>query len=142
MVGAASRVRGYDWPARTVAYDHAVNLTRCLAVGPNGLIAVGCEDSRIDLFDPEGATSRFEVKRLEGHVGPVHSIAFSPDGTRLVSSGNEMAVKIWNAKTGRELLTFRDHAGMVHRVGWSPDGRRIASCGHDALEGLDRAGRG
>jgi WD40 repeat protein/tetratricopeptide (TPR) repeat protein len=134
VVGAASRVRGYDWPARTVAFDHPANLTRCLAVGPNGRIAVGYEDSRIDLFDPDGATNRIAVKRLEGHVGPVLSVAFSPDGSRLVSSGNEMAVKIWNAKTGRELLTFRDHAGLVTRVDWSPDGRRIASCGYDALK--------
>ena len=36
-------------------------------------------------------------------------------------------IKVWDAATGREALTFRGHAYTVNSVAFSPDGRRIAS---------------
>jgi hypothetical protein len=39
-------------------------------------------------------------------------------------------VKVWDAATGQELLTFK-HASSVMTVAFSPDGRRLASAGLD-----------
>jgi hypothetical protein len=36
-------------------------------------------------------------------------------------------MKVWEAATGRELLTFKGHTAAVHSVSWSPDGRRLAT---------------
>ena len=36
-------------------------------------------------------------------------------------------MKLWEAATGRELLTLLSPAGPVLSVAWSPDGRRIAA---------------
>jgi WD40 repeat protein len=69
------------------------------------------------------------------------SVAFSPDGQRLVCGGGNPTdcntpgqVTVWDAATGRLLLTLpKQHSGPVTGVAFSPDGKRIAS----ASTGLD-----
>jgi WD40 repeat protein/serine/threonine protein kinase len=61
----------------------------------------------------------------------VNSLAFSPDGKRIVGD-LEDALKVWDAVTGEELLTLRGHTGRVTSVAFSPDGKRIVSAGRDA----------
>jgi tetratricopeptide (TPR) repeat protein len=58
-------------------------------------------------------------------------VAFSPDGARLASAGEDGAVRVWDVATGQEALTLRGHAGPVRRVAFSPDGGRLASAGGD-----------
>ena len=36
-------------------------------------------------------------------------------------------MRVWDARTGREDLAFRNHIRVVFSVAFSPDGRRIAS---------------
>ena len=56
-------------------------------------------------------------------------MAFSPDGKRLASAGQDETVKVWDAGTGQEILTLKGHTEHVTSVAFSPDGKRLASAG-------------
>jgi hypothetical protein len=71
-----------------------------------------------------------DLRTLTG-TGAVHSVAFSPDGTRLASGCNDRTVKLWHAASGQELRTLTGHAGEVLSVAFSPDGTRLASADSD-----------
>jgi WD40 repeat protein len=66
-----------------------------------------------------------------GHTGFVTSLAFSPDGNRLVSADEDGVVKLWDSKTGQEALTLQGHASALRSVAFSPDGRLIAAAGNN-----------
>ena len=71
------------------------------------------------------------LKTLEGHIEPVRSVAYSPDGTRIISGSEDATVKIWDANTGQCLKTLKGHSDYVRSVAYSPDGRRIVSGSYD-----------
>jgi len=61
-----------------------------------------------------------------GHSGFVFSVAFSPDGGRVLSGG-DTTLKLWDTATGALIRTFEGHSDMVSSVAFSPDGARVLS---------------
>ena len=79
----------------------------------------------------EVATNR-EILVLKGeHSDSVNGVAFSPDGSKLVTGSSDKTIKLWDLKTGKVVATGKDHSDAVWGVAWSADGKRIASCGAD-----------
>lgn len=61
------------------------------------------------------------MRTLEGHVSPVFSLAWSPDGI----------LRWWDIERGVSLATVQAHEGWIHSIRVSPDGETVASCGED-----------
>jgi eukaryotic-like serine/threonine-protein kinase len=104
-------------------------------------LALASRDGKVKLWDAtrleEDATRLDEKPKarltLSARVaGPGVNVAFSPDGRRLVTGGEENTVKIWDVQNGADLQTLRGHNGDVYTVAFSPDGRWIASAGEDS----------
>ena len=104
------------------------------------LVTVGqiSQEARVWDVSPAGRGEVLTLPGPEESGGFNGGIAFTPDGGRLVApSGPEGTVRVWNAKTGAELLVLDGHARADARtrdvigVDVSPDGSRIATAGAD-----------
>ena len=74
-----------------------------------------------------------ELLTLKGHTDNVNSVAFSPDGMRIVTSSTDGA-KVWDAHSGNALLTVKEDSYGVNSVVFSSDGRRIATGGTNGVK--------
>lgn len=62
----------------------------------------------------------------------MESIAYSTDGTQLVSGGLDGKVYVWDINSGEILQILEEHTGVVTKVGFSVDGEWIVSGGDEA----------
>jgi WD40 repeat protein/serine/threonine protein kinase len=61
----------------------------------------------------------------------IYATLFSPDGKRVISAGDDAAIRVCDSVTGGELKVFRGHEATVWSLAISPDGRQIASGSFD-----------
>jgi WD40 repeat protein len=87
--------------------------------------------STTPLYQKEGIGKTMFI--YEEHTDFVQTVAWSPDGTRIASGGDDRQVHVWNATTGQKLFIYSGHADQVWKVAWSPDGKWIASASVDQL---------
>ena len=72
-------------------------------------------------------TGILPAQQLQGHTDQVNSVAFSPDGNQIVSGSDDRSVRVWDAKTGEQLMELQGHINRVISVAFSPKGNQIVS---------------
>ncbi|KAF7344134.1 Mycorrhiza-induced WD40-repeat domain protein [Mycena venus] len=77
------------------------------------------------------ATTGKMQAELKGHTSRVKFVAFSKDGSRVVSGSDDETVRIWNAATGEMQAELEGHTGRVNSVAFSQDGSRVVSGSND-----------
>jgi WD40 repeat protein len=65
------------------------------------------------------------VATLAGNTEPVSAVAFSPDGSRILTGSGDKTARLWDAATGEPVATLAGHTAAIHSVAFSPDGSRI-----------------
>jgi WD40 repeat protein len=76
-----------------------------------------------------------DFREIKGHGGPVRVVRYTPDGTKLVSvtgwpKGDE-TIRVWDAKTGKELKKITGFKKEIDGMALSPDGKKAVTGGHD-----------
>ena len=66
------------------------------------------------------------IRAFEGHSG-----AITPDGSRIVSGGQDATARVWDARSGRVTNTFTEHTGGVVAV--------VVTRRHARVDRLDRS---
>ncbi|QPC82047.1 WD40 repeat domain-containing protein [Phototrophicus methaneseepsis] len=105
-----------------------------IAYSPDGskiAIAAGspiCSDNSEHFIKIIDSESQIELQSLQGHTCPILSVAWSPDGTKLASTGQDNKILIWDIATGQSILVMT-HANSFGQfsLDWSPDGTRLVS---------------
>ncbi len=98
----------------------------------NSLLASAGDDNTIKVWDLQDNTI---VTTLRGHSRKIHSVAFSPDGQRLVSGSDDWTFRLWDVEAGTHIATLEHivdrNRSAVIEVAFSPDGELLATAGMD-----------
>ena len=73
--------------------------------------------------------SRIELRL--GMNGEALSVAYNPDGTRVIAAGAEGVAKVWDTHSGIKIFELRGHNSAIRQAIFSPDGKRIATASED-----------
>src|SRR5882672_9886196 len=92
-------------------------------------LAFGQAPPRLDAYGdplPEGALLRIGTARLRPGA-TVASMAFTPDGKKLVTATCTSGVHVWDVATGKELHALANPGPRASHMAVSPDGARVVT---------------
>lgn len=140
---AQSRFLARDSRAATEAGNDTLGRILALAALPRRL----AQPARPFIEDAEYALEQAYANRrlamaFRGHTGPLEDAEFSPDGKRIVTASDDKTARIWDARTGAQLLVLEGHTDRLWAASFSPDGTRVITAANDGTARLWDAGSG
>lgn len=102
---------------------------KSVALSPDGKsVLIGETAPGLRLIDLESGRRRF----LPSDMGSAVSVAWSADGQTIAAGTFEGFIKLWNARTLREVAMLRGHISIVSALEFSRDGRHLISGSFDS----------
>ena len=138
MVTAAANGAAKVWDVKTGSLvmtlrDAAIYSLQSASFSPDGrsLMTTNSQSVQTWSLDPLAVALRGGDNDLLRYRGQVNSVAFSPDGTRLVTAAADKTARIWDVRTGAALLTLLGHDAEITSVGFSRDGGHLVTASQD-----------
>jgi WD40 repeat protein len=138
------RVVVWDGDTAFALFDEAgqvlCRVERPEAKGEPGWVVVSPDGTRLAWVRADGewlrllifdATTGKQTAVCEGHRLGIWGCTFSPDGTRIVSGGEDRMARVWDAATGALVATCRGHESKVLGAAFRPDGARLVTTSSD-----------
>jgi len=110
------------------------------AFSPDGrTVAIELQSGEVGVWELASAQKRLTIngqRRVDaGRTVLIHNVipttlAFAPDG-RILAQVQELQVRLWDLRTGKEIGVFDGHRGPVTGLAFSPDGKRLATASSD-----------
>ncbi|MGH6928437.1 MAG: caspase family protein, partial [Dongiaceae bacterium] len=88
----------------------SIDAAKVVAVG-DGIAALGGDDGKVAIVELSGGR---EVKTLTAHKGAVRFLAFAGSAARLISSGEDGALRLWDIGSGEKLAEV-----ITTATGWA-----------------------
>ncbi|SCU92952.1 LAFA_0F13872g1_1 [Lachancea sp. 'fantastica'] len=76
------------------------------------------------------------ILKQQGHFDATNAVAYSPDGSRVVTASDDGKIKIWDVVSGFCLVTLQEHAAAVTGLAFAKKGQVLFSA---SLDGTVRA---
>ncbi|MBK1648240.1 AAA family ATPase [Rhabdochromatium marinum] len=113
------------------AMSAEVGAISALAIAPDGrTLAIAGEDSRLGILSLE-AEGCGRLEYGSGHSDRLYSVAFSPDGTRILTASLDKTARLWTS-AGQPLAVLRGHQDRIYSASFSPgDGRWLLTASRD-----------
>jgi WD40 repeat protein len=104
-----------------------------LAFSPDGSSLVAGDEH--GFIEVRGTKDFNQIRRWAAHENLIRAVAFSRDGRRLASGGDDQSVKIWDTATWelRKTIPAPVHQPVVMGLQFSADGKELLTCGADSL---------
>jgi hypothetical protein len=68
---------------------------------------------------------------MQGHSTPIEYVAFSPDGTKIITAGEKGEIRLWKVQNGQLLKALYGHHDSVLNASFSPDGSKMVTVSED-----------
>jgi WD40 repeat protein len=93
--------------------------------------ATGSDDSSMVFLN--GVPFKYTTKVGGLHKGYVYGVAFSPDGSHIVTVGADKRIQLYDGKTGEATkhIGEGEHTGSIFSVSWSKDSKRFVTASAD-----------
>ncbi|KAG0702515.1 WD40-repeat-containing domain protein [Suillus ampliporus] len=104
---------------------------RSVRYSPSGQHLAIATNSNIEIYNP---SSRRRVTNFKGHTVWNFSLAWTPDGTRLLSGGDvkDPSIREWDTSTWKQVGDpWMGHAGYIYTIAIHPAGTHVASASAD-----------
>ena len=116
------------WDAQTGNLINSFGSACAVAYNFDGSMIVGGGISDVVVWN---ASTGELLRRLTGHTARVDSVAFTPNGKRVISASWDGTMKVWDVSSGKLIKTLQGHNGSVKSVAIAEGGRYFASGSED-----------